>query len=385
MGFLQTLGKVASALNPVAGIISAGVGAIGNAFSTNSTNKANAAINAANNQFNAAEAEKARQFNAQQTQLQNQFNAAEAEKTRAWQQSIYERNLAWNSPANQLKMMSEAGLNPNNFASGVTSAPSAPSGATASGSALSGPSASSAGAIPMQNPFNFEAVTQSIKNLADAKKTESETKHVNAITATENLLRDGKVQLQNSEIALNFADTSLRKSEMDKIGKELISLDVSIDAARQSIRNAIASEEYTKAMTDFQNLKSEEQRKINEKLADLLRLQLKEAQSRIAKNYSDISLNDSTIDKITSEVRLNGFKLSNFPLEINLKNRLLKAEIRGLEGENTILSSDVKATDTVNGHEAYQILKAYNIYVKEVLSPLTDVFKTASSAIHLGK
>ena len=375
MGFLQTLGKFASAINPAAGVISAGIGAIGNAITTNMTNKANAAINERNNAFNAAEAEKARQFNAQQSALQNEFNAAEAEKTRAWQQSIYERNLAWNSPANQLKMMADAGLNPNNFANGTVSAPSTPSGATASGSAASGPAASSAGAVPMQNPFNFEAITQSIKNLAEAKKTEADTKHVNAVTATENLLRDGKVQLQNSEIALNISDAYLRKSQMDKIGKELIALDVSIDAAKQSIRNAMASEAYTKAMTDYQNLKSEEQRIINNELADRLHAQLKEAQSRIAKNYSDISVNDKTIDKIVSEVRLNGFKLNNMPLEINLKNRLLKAEIRGLEGENTIMLSDVDAANTVNGQDAFQILKAYNVYVKEILSPITDIFK----------
>ena len=162
---------------------------------------------------------------------------------------------------------------------------------------------------------------------------------------------------------------------MDKIGKELIALDVSIDAAKQSIRNAMASEEYTKAMTDYQNLKSEEQKKINDELADRLRIQLKEAQSRIAKNYSDLSVNDKTIDKIISEVRLNGFKLNNMPLEINLKNRLLKAEIRGLEGENTLLLSDVNAANTVNGQVAFKILKAYNVYVKEMLSPLTDILK----------
>nr|CDL65753.1 unnamed protein product [uncultured bacterium] len=385
MGFLNTLGKVASALNPVSGIISAGVGAIGNAISTNNTNKNNAAINAANNAFNASEAEKARQFNSQQTALQNEFNASEAEKNRAFQKSLYERSLSWNSPSNQLKMMADAGLNPNNFSNGVTSAPSVPSGSAASGSALSGPAASASGPIAMQNPFNFEAVTQSIKNLAEAKKTESETKQVDALTATENLLRDGKVQLQNSEISLNIVDAHMRKSEMDKIGKELIALDVSIDAAKQSIRNSIASEAYTKAMADYQVLKSEEQRKINEKLAERLRLELKESQSRIAKNYSDISINDKTIDKIVSEVRLNGFKLNNMPIEINLNNRMLKAQIQNLEGENTIVSSDVEAAETVSGHTAYKILKAYNVYVKEFLAPLSEFFKTATLGFRLGK
>lgn len=376
MGFLKTVGKTLSSLNPVAGIISSGIGAIGNAISTNSTNKANAAINDKNNAFNAAEAEKARTFNAQQTSLQNEFNASEAQKSRQWQQQMFERQLAYNSPQNQLKMMAEAGLNPNNFASGLTTAPSVGGSPQASGSALSGPSASSAGAIPMSNPFDFESVTQSIKNLAESRKIESDTRHVDALTATENLLRDGKVQLQSTTIALNVANAELRKKEMDRIGKELIAIDTNIDMVKQNIRESIASENYRNQMAYYQSLKSEEQKTINNKLEERILSELREARSRIDRNYSSIRVDNATIDKIASEISINNLNLSNMPVEFYLNNRLVKAKIVGLESENTIIQPDVESLSTVSDHEAYRVLKAINVYIKEMLSPLSSIFKS---------
>lgn len=55
---------------------------IGNAVSTNKTNKTNMAINQMNNEFNAAEAEKARQFQLDMWNRTNEFNSASAQRSR---------------------------------------------------------------------------------------------------------------------------------------------------------------------------------------------------------------------------------------------------------------------------------------------------------------
>lgn len=64
---------------PVVGSIAS---SIGNAVSTNKTNKTNMAINQMNNEFNAAEAEKARQFQLDMWNRANEYNSASARRSR---------------------------------------------------------------------------------------------------------------------------------------------------------------------------------------------------------------------------------------------------------------------------------------------------------------
>ena len=68
LDFIPIVGQVASS--------------IGNAVSTNKTNKTNMAINQMNNEFNAAEAEKARQFQFDMWNRTNEYNSASAQRSR---------------------------------------------------------------------------------------------------------------------------------------------------------------------------------------------------------------------------------------------------------------------------------------------------------------
>ena len=71
MGFLDFI--------PVVGQVAS---SIGNAISTNKTNKTNMAINQMNNEFNAAEAEKARQFQLEMWNRTNEYNSPSAARQR---------------------------------------------------------------------------------------------------------------------------------------------------------------------------------------------------------------------------------------------------------------------------------------------------------------
>lgn len=68
LNFFPVVGQVASA--------------IGNAASTNSTNRTNMRINQMNNEFNAAEAEKSRQFQLDMWNRENEYNSASSQRSR---------------------------------------------------------------------------------------------------------------------------------------------------------------------------------------------------------------------------------------------------------------------------------------------------------------
>lgn len=91
------------------------VSAVGNAVSTNKTNKTNMAINQMNNEFNAAEAEKARQFQLDMWNRTNEYNSASAQRSR----------------------LEEAGLNPYLMMNGGTAGNAQSSGSSTPASASS--------------------------------------------------------------------------------------------------------------------------------------------------------------------------------------------------------------------------------------------------------
>ena len=101
LDFIPVVGDVASA--------------IGNAVSTNKTNKTNMAINQMNNEFNAAEAEKARQFQLDMWNRTNEYNSASAQRSR----------------------LEEAGLNPYLMMNGGSAGTALSSGSTSPASAAS--------------------------------------------------------------------------------------------------------------------------------------------------------------------------------------------------------------------------------------------------------
>lgn len=102
---------------------------------------------------------------------QNTFNAEQAKLQRDWQESMWNKNNAYNSP----DAMISRGLNP--FIEG--SAAMAGSKAPASGGA-----AASAAPVPSAQAFrpNFSNVFNSLASLAQAKKAQSEANNIDAVT-----------------------------------------------------------------------------------------------------------------------------------------------------------------------------------------------------------
>lgn len=267
--------KLTAPLISAAGTIGGAlIGGISSLFGGKKTNDTSLKIARENNQFNAAEAEKARKFNSQEAALAREFNAAEAEKQRSYNTAMYEKSLAWRSPANQIKLMQEAGLNPLNFQQGSVS-DSAPTSSAASGPAASGPSASSAGLPQLRNPVDASAFSQIASALSDVRLKEAQANQTDAVTLTENLTRNGKVELLNTQISMNIANTDLTKAEEAKIGKELIKIDTETQVLQESIKKIQADTDLTIFQARYQQLKGDEQEKINARLDERIDEELK--------------------------------------------------------------------------------------------------------------
>ena len=166
--------------------------------------------------YNAEQAQISRDFNAEQAQISRDFNAEQAQLQRDWSESMWMKQNEYNSPANQLKLMQEAGLNPNMFNQNVAGATTPSSGVSASSSPATSSMASiGAPSVPnLQNPELMMAQSRLLN--AQADKAESDV-DVNKATAQRvRSLLNGEIQIQNSTINLMAQQEKLSYAEAKK-------------------------------------------------------------------------------------------------------------------------------------------------------------------------
>lgn len=180
---------------------------------------------------------------------QNAFNAEQAQIQRDWHQQMWDMNNAYNSP----DAMISRGLNP--FIQG--SAAMAGSRAPASGGA-----AATAAPVPSMQAFrpNFSNVFNSLASLAQAKKAQSESNNIDAITP----------QIANYYKGLtNWKNLAIGESGYwDKItGRISAALDQSTEA--QELKNLQFAERLSAAQETQILLNSDAQRILNRYLDEM--------------------------------------------------------------------------------------------------------------------
>lgn len=229
MGFLDFI--------PVVGKV---VSSIGDAVSTNQTNKTNMAINQMNNDFNAAEAEKARQFQLDMWNRTNEYNSASSQRSR----------------------LEEAGLNPYLMMNGGSAGTAQSSGSSAS--------ASASPPLSMQRQ-DFSGLDNA---LSSALQIANQTKETNA-----------NVQALQSQKSLYDAQANNILSNVDwwKLGPEykkwsqmtgLARAGLQIQTDRQNLRNMTWSGNLVQAQRIGVLLDNKSKTVINKYLDDGQRLQL---------------------------------------------------------------------------------------------------------------
>ena len=227
MGFLDFI--------PVVGQVAS---SIGNAISTNKTNKTNMAINQMNNEFNAAEAEKARQF----------------------QLEMWNRTNEYNSPSAARQRRSEAGYNP--YLGFEDSGTASSAGSTAPASASS--------PLSMQRQ-DFSGISNT---LSSALQIASQSK-----------VADAQVQNLQGQKSLADAQAQQTLSNVDwyKLGPEYknwlkttgaMRANLTLNTDRQQLENMQWSQKVMSAQRTSLLLSGDSQRTINKYLDQAQQLQL---------------------------------------------------------------------------------------------------------------
>ena len=268
LDFIPVVGDVASA--------------IGNAVSTNKTNKNNMAINQMNNDFNAAEAEKARQFQLDMWNRTNEYNSASAQRSR----------------------LEEAGLNPYLMMNGGSAGTAQSSGSTSP--------ASAAPPLAMQRQ-DFSGLSNT---LSSALQIANQTKETNA-----------NVQTLQSQKSLYDAQANSILSNVDwwRLGPEykkwsqmtgLARAGLQFQTDRQNLRNMTWSGNLIQAQRIGVLLDNKSKTIVNKYLDEGQRLQL----DLMAAQYYDAMASGhlkyqeakSEITKrILMNAEANGYKINN--------------------------------------------------------------------------
>lgn len=268
LDFIPIVGDVASA--------------IGNAVSTNKTNKNNMAINQMNNDFNAAEAEKARQFQLDMWNRTNEYNSASAQRSR----------------------LEEAGLNPYLMMNGGSAGTAQSSGSTSP--------ASAAPPLAMQRQ-DFSGLSNT---LSSALQIANQTKETNA-----------NVQTLQSQKSLYDAQANSILSNVDwwRLGPEykkwsqmtgLARAGLQFQTDRQNLRNMTWSGNLIQAQRIGVLLDNKSKTIVNKYLDEGQRLQL----DLMAAQYYDAMASGhlkyqeakSEITKrILMNAEANGYKINN--------------------------------------------------------------------------
>ena len=213
---------------------------IGNAVSTNKTNKTNMAINRMNNDFNAAEAQKVRDFQLDMWNRENEYNTASAQRQR----------------------LSEAGLNPYLMMSGGNAGVASSAGATSP--------ATAAPPLSMQRQ-DFSGLTNS---LSTALQLANQTKETNA--RVQNL--QGQKSLFDAQANQTLANIDWYKlgDEYKKWSREtgLMRSGLQFQTDKQQLRNMEWSNNLVKAQHVGLLLDNESKGILNKYLDEGQRLQL---------------------------------------------------------------------------------------------------------------
>lgn len=314
MGFFDFL--------PVVGQISSFVG---DAISTNKTNKQNLAINQMNNEFNAAEAEKARQFQLDMWNKTNEYNSASAQRSR----------------------LEEAGLNPYLMMNGGSAGTAQSAGSTSP--------ASAAPPLSMQRQ-DFSGLGNA---LSSALQISNQTKETNA-----------NVQALQSQKSLYDAQANSILSNVDwwKLGPEykkwsqmtgLARVGLQYQTDRQNLRNMTWSGNVLQAQRLGLLLDNGAKRIVNKYLDEGQRLQL----DLMASQYYDLMASGhlkyqqakSEITKrFLMSAEANGYRINN-----KIAEETSESYIKALNAEYAA-SSDINSPFT-EGKKSYvpaSVLKA---------------------------
>lgn len=214
---------------------------------------ANIAIQGKMNRRSERQAQKMRDFQREEREAQNEWNLEQWNRQNEKAVEFWNMQNDYNSPTAQRERMEAAGYSPLG-AVGQSSEAGMPQASEAA-SASDPSSAMPQYANPLANFDTFGGIKAALeyKDLLlkekeiDAKidSLTYDKRYKQALTDTENALRDGKVALLGVQYELGKAQASLTRAERKKVAHEIVKIDTEVSTMLQSIQESQVRVSYT--------------------------------------------------------------------------------------------------------------------------------------------
>lgn len=319
MGFLDTLGKIGSAVTaPLSAITGIGSSLI-SANSQRKANEANMRIAQMNNEWSERMMNKQHQYNVAMMTSQNRFAQQQAADANAFTEKMWNKTNEYNSAKNQAARLREAGLNPALVMSGQNAGSaqgaSGVNGSVPSGNGVGLPSPSSA----TMQPINYNGIGTAINEAMQLRQLQNRTSaEVNWMNTQSEVARY-KAAAEVAEIA--------ERTRGHKFQNKL-------NEATESILAATRNEQYLNEVQKRLNAGQQEKLMIQEGV--LKRLEIEAFPQRLAMDVavmaSQIAFNEhntqSEVGKIIDTLKKKGYKLSK-----SEEKRIFEAVISNIETE----------------------------------------------------
>lgn len=301
MGFLDTLGKIGSAISSPLSAISGIGSSLISANSQNKANEANLRIAQMNNEWSERMMNKQHQYNVAMMTSQNQFAKQQAADANAFTEKMWNQTNEYNSAKNQAARLREAGLNPALVMSGqnagTATGASGVNGAVPSGNGVGLPSPSSATMQPINYNGIGTAVNEAMQLHQLQQRTSAETNWMN----TQSVVAKAKAAAEVSEIAERVRGHKFQNN---------------LNEATESILAATRNEQYLNEIQKRMNAEQQENLMIQDGI--LRRLEIDAFPQRLAMDVavmaSQIELNkhnaQSEVGKIIDTLKKKGYKFT---------------------------------------------------------------------------
>ncbi len=344
MGFLKSLGN---AIGSAAGgnLLGAGASLFGSLLgssSNSSTNKTNMAI--------------ARENNALQERMfydQLAFNERMTDKNNAFNESMWQKNNEYNTPAAQMQRYLAAGLNPymmfgQTGSSGISSA-------AVSGTAASGAQPPQLNTPTMQSYDPSNSFTAAGQHIAAAARNNAEVDNIREDTQSKNIDNQTRNLKNLEEINKLIADTknSHTRAALERQQWELTQATWNDTIKQVHLQNK-SLEEQTK-LTEQTRLGVE----LDNKLKDInIKYAPATFSAQVAKIWSDIRLNSSSVSLNRSHISLNKKseeKLAQDVLESIARQNGFELNNSQVEQLTPLLVEGAGLDNLIKGHESYRL------------------------------
>lgn len=279
--------------------------------------------------------------------LQRDWNEAMMDKQNEFSLDMWNRTNEYNTPSNQLDRLKDAGLNPLFYSLD----------GTGNASAFQSAGVQGYNSPDIQNPFaSYDPLTMAqVENIrADTRNKDANSDYTKSLQATEDLLRQGKFNLQGVEFNLKTENVRLTQREIDQIAQNIVEseerckkIQADINIAWQKLDNETKLQRLEHIKVQFNQWL--ESQKLSQKDREIA-IQVYDSETRRLVADSDIEFNDA--------------------------NKLLIEAKQATEEQNAILLSEKTVTEQSyrDNIEADTSLKGTEQYYQEERNRIYDIY-----------